>query len=230
MYFTDTPSLKRCEAMMKQPPVSRQRGGGKNHSPFRYTKKDCDCHLCLYWQNKKGCTVAVCPVLDIRLNCGAASFTEAVTATFRKVDHFAFRDRLDKYIKKDGGSMIYENAWHKRLFDTERQILRKPDGKRLAVLYLLTADEALWRKTKGALKNGWLDFASISLGGVDSDSYALWKAVKEIQTGEKQISLCELASKEDISDRAFRLIVQANTIARFGMLVLSEAETGGKTE
>lgn len=120
--------------------------------------------------------------------------------------------------------MIYENGWHKHLFETERQKLRKPDGKRLAVLYLLTADDTLWRKAKGALKNGRVDFAAVHLGGVDSDSYAIWKAVKEIQTGEKQISLCEMASKEDISDRAFRLIVQAVTVARFGAATLTETE------
>ena len=224
MYFTDTPALNRCEAMMKQTPLSHQRGSGRKQRPLHYTKKDCDCRYCLYHQKKKGCTVSECPVLDIRLNCGTASFYEAVTAAFRNTEHSAFRRRLDQYIKKDGGSMIYENGWHKRSFKTELHKLRKPDRKRLAVLYLLTAGDALWRKVNGALKNGQIDFEAVHLGGVDPDSYALWKAAKEIRTGKKQISLCELANKENISDRAFRLITQAMTIARFGAYALNGME------
>ena len=125
--------------------------------------------------------------------------------------------------------MIFDHGWHKHLCETELQKLRKPDRKRLAVFYLLTADDALWRKAKGALKNGTMEFGAIHLGGVNPDSYALWKAAKEIRTGEKQISLCELANKEDISDRAFRLIVQAVTIARFGEAVLNKT-AGGNTK
>ena len=66
MYFTDTPSLNSMEAMMKKAPHTTQRGGGRNRSPYRYTKKDCDCRLCLYYRKKEGCTATVCPVLDIR--------------------------------------------------------------------------------------------------------------------------------------------------------------------
>ena len=57
--------------------------------------------------------------------------------------------------------------------------------------------------------NGRIDLKGVHLGDVSTDSYALWKAVKELQTGEKQISLCELADNGIISDNAFRLIVQA---------------------
>lgn len=120
--------------------------------------------------------------------------------------------------------MIYSSDRHKCRVETERLKLRKSDGKRLAILYLLTADDVLWRKAKGELKNGRIDFPSVHLGAVPTDSYALWKAVKEIQIGEQQISLCELARKEDISDNTFRLIVQAMTIVRFGAAVLNEKE------
>ena len=48
----------------------------------------------------------------------------------------------------------------------------------------------------------------------------MWKAVKELQTGQRQISLCELADREVISDRAFYLITQSAAIARFGIAVL----------
>ena len=48
--------------------------------------------------------------------------------------------------------------------------------------------------------------------------------MKELQTGEKQISLCELADNGIVSDNAFRLIVQAAAIARFGTAILNNTE------
>ena len=40
--------------------------------------------------------------------------------------------------------MIFQNNRHRQIFEAERLSMRKP-GKRLAVLYLLTADKALWQ-------------------------------------------------------------------------------------
>ncbi len=94
MYFTNTPYLNSMEAIMIRPPGSIQRGGGKNRSPYKYTKKDCECRFCLYYRKKDGCTVPICPVLDIRLSCGAASFREAVKSVFSEVKHIPFQ-RLD---------------------------------------------------------------------------------------------------------------------------------------
>lgn len=92
-------------------------------------------------------------------------------------------------------------------------------------MYLLTADKALWQKTKPFLtSNGRIDLKGVHLGDVSTDSYALWKAVKELQTGEKQISLCELADSGIVSDNAFRLIVQAVTIAHFGAAAFNNTE------
>ena len=121
--------------------------------------------------------------------------------------------------------MIFQNNRHRQIFEAERLNLRKPGKKALAVLYLLTADKALWQKTKPFLtRYGRIDLKGVSLGDISTDGYALWKAVKELQTGEKQISLGELADSGTISDNAFRLIVQAGTIARFGAAVFNNTE------
>ena len=69
-----------------------------------------------------------------------------------------------------------------------------------------------------------MDLQSVRLGNISTDGYALWKAVKGLQTAERQISQCELSDSEVISDRAFRLIVQAMTAARFGAAVLTEQD------
>lgn len=74
MYFTNTPSLNSMEAIMQRPPGGNQRGGGRIRRAYQFNKADCDCRLCLYHRKKKGCSMEICPVLDARLTCGAASF------------------------------------------------------------------------------------------------------------------------------------------------------------
>ena len=160
-------------------------------------------------------------VLEIRLECGAASFYEAVRAAFAEVCNADLRLRLSQFYGKEKKTAMFQNDRHKNLFEMQQRSLRRPDNRALAVLYLLTADSALWNCCKRHLdEHGKLNFAAIRLVALSADGYALWKAVKELQTGQRQISLCELADSSVISDRAFRLIVQAVTIAHFGAAVL----------
>ena len=216
MYFTNIPALNSMEAIMKKLPYGTQKGGGRFRRLYQYTKKDCDCRLCLYYRKKNGCILTLCPVLDIRLGCGAATIGDAVKAVFKDAQNTAFQKRLSQiYHRKDDAEMIFQNNRHKQIFEAERLSMRKPGKKTLAVLYLLTADHTLWIKTKHLFTpNGKVDLKSVRLGNVSTDSYALWKAVKELQTGEKQISLYELADNEIVSDNAFHLIVQAASNTR----------------
>ena len=230
MYFTSTPSLNSMEAIMQRPPGRNQRGGGRLRRVYPVSKADCDCRLCLYYRKKKGCSMEGCPVLDVRLSCGAASFYEAVHAAFTDACHIPFQRRLSHlYDRKDDAPMIFQTDQHRQRFETQKLHLRKPDHRSLAVLYLLTADHVFWSKTRRYFSDrGKVDLQAVRLGDVSTDCYAIWKAVKELQTGQRQISLCELADGSVISDRAFCLIVQAVAIARFGAVVL-EAE-GNNTE
>lgn len=90
MYFTSTPSLNSMEIVMKRPPGGNQRGGGRLRKVYPFRKADCDCRHCLYYRKKKGCAMGICQVLDVRLSCGAASFYEAVHATFANARHMVF--------------------------------------------------------------------------------------------------------------------------------------------
>ena len=160
-------------------------------------------------------------LLNIRLTCGAASFYEAVYAAFADARHIPFQRQLSHlYDRKDDAPMIFQTDQHRQRFEAQKLYLRKPGHRSLAVLYLLTADHTLWFKTRRYFSDrGKVDLQAVHLGDVSTDCYALWKAVKELQTGERQISLCELVDSSVISDRAFRLIVQAVTIAHFGAAV-----------
>ena len=96
MYFTNTPTLNSMEAIMKKLPYGTQKGGGRFRRLYQYTKKDCDCRLCLYYRKKNGCTLTLCPVLEIQLGCGAASIGDAVKAVFKDAQNTAFQKRLSQ--------------------------------------------------------------------------------------------------------------------------------------
>ena len=145
MYFTNTPALNSMEAIMKKLPYGTQKGGGRFRRLYQYTKKDCDCRLCLYYRKKNGCILTLCPVLEIRLGCGAATIGDAVKAVFKDAQNTAFQKRLSQiYHRKDDAEMIFQNNRHKQIFEAERLSMRKPGKKTLAVLYLLTADHMLF--------------------------------------------------------------------------------------
>lgn len=121
MYFTNTPALNSMEAIMKKLPYGTQKGGGRFRRLYQYTKKDCDCRLCLYYRKKNGCALALCPVLDIRLGCGAATIGDAVKAVFKDAQNTAFQKRLSQiYHRKDDAEMIFQNNRHKQIFEAER--------------------------------------------------------------------------------------------------------------
>ena len=163
--------------------------------------------------------------MEIRLECGAASFYEAVRAAFAEVCNADLRLRLFQVYGKEKKTAMFQSNRHKNNFEMQRRLLRKPDNRALAALYLLTADSALWNCCECHLnERGKLNFAAIRLVALSADGYVLWKAVKELQTGQRQISPCELTDREVISDRAFRLITQAAAIARFGIAVLGTIE------
>lgn len=174
MYFTELPSLNSIEAIMKQPPGVSQRGGGRKRSSHKYNKKDCDCRFCLEHSND-GCTADICPVLDIRLSCGAASFREAVQAIFAGARHIPFQKRLSKiYDRKDDKPVVFQNEQHQRIFEAQRKNLRKPDNQALAVLYLLTADHDLWFRMRRYIDgSGKVDLQAVRLEDISIDGYFL---------------------------------------------------------
>ncbi len=225
MYFSNTPSLRCCEIMMVQIPGFGQKGGGTYRSPHKYKKEDCDCTLCPNYSRKENaCSEIVCPILNIRIDCGAAYFHEAVSAAFRAVKNPALRERLNQYINniKDGDFMIYRGKVHQKIFEEK---MTWCDGKGIignrfvAVLYLLSADHFLWSKMQHNIGINKIRFDGVSLGGISPDSYAIWKAAKELYLKEKQLTFSELADRDIVSDETFRLIIQAITIGRHGYAV-----------
>ena len=84
--------LNSMEVIMRTTPHTIQRGGGRNRSPYRYIKKDCDYRLCLYYRKKEGCTASFTTVplstsrvnptasKNARYSCARNSFNSPLTS------------------------------------------------------------------------------------------------------------------------------------------------------
>ena len=89
-----------------------------------------------------------------------------------------------------------------------------------AAMYLLTANGTLyWRMTNCFCRSG-LDFSFAILRGISPHNYALYRAAVGLFTERRGITLSEMADRELVDDDAFRLIINAMLIARYGIAAM----------
>ena len=89
-----------------------------------------------------------------------------------------------------------------------------------AAMYLLTANETLyWRMANCFCRSG-LDFSFAILRGISPHNYALYRAAVGLCTERRGVTLLEMADRELVDDDAFRLIINAMLIARYGIAAM----------
>lgn len=102
----------------------------------------------------------------------------------------------------------------------------KYSNRYLATIYLLTADEQLWKRAQDGIENGKLDFKKIKLKGINIRGYAFCKVAMDIYNGNTcHMDVKDLANKNVISNNVYRVIEQALQICRFGMKIKYKMRT-----
>ena len=84
-----------------------------------------------------------------------------------------------------------------------------------AALYLLTSNDALYRRTANCFYHGGIDFSYAVLRGISPHNYALFCAAKGLRHAG-DVTESELADPMTIDEEAFRLIINAQLIAKYG--------------
>lgn len=121
-----------------------------------------------------------------------------------------------------GGSKMYfwEKRHEKRIRDFFNESKIEYLNTELATIYLLTADEQLWKKAQDGIENGKLDFKKIKLKGINIRGYAFCKVAMDIYNGNaSHMDVKDLANKNVISNNVYRVIEQALQICRFGIKI-----------
>ena len=115
--------------------------------------------------------------------------------------------------------MNFKEKRHEKRF---KEYLKEKDirysNREFATIYLLTADEQLWKKAQDGIENGKLDFKKIKLKGINIRGYAFCKVAMDIYNGNtSHMDVKDLANKNIISNNVYRVIEQALQICRFGI-------------
>lgn len=187
---------------------------------FKYSPADVDCKLCTEYQKKYGCTSNCCPWLAERIEAGVVCYTEAILDTFE--DQPILLPRLHLLIQCFPGTMFYEN--HRKRMEKMKSRLgyrRYQDSPAFhAVLYLMTANPKIYTRAANCFYRHGVEFGYARLRDISPHNYTLLMAARSIYTGKGCLNIDDLADAEVIDPEAFRLIVNALLIARYGPYVL----------
>lgn len=193
---------------------------------FKYTPEDVKCKLCTDYRKQAGCAAFGCSWLAEGIEAGVISYKEAVMGTFGGCS--ALLPRLHLLVRLFPGELRDEA--HKRRMEGMQARLgyrRHRDTPSFhAALYLLTADEDTLARTANCFCKYGLEFGYARLRGVSPHGYTLFVAARSICTGAAGLDLGDLADRDVVDPEAFRLIVNAVLIARYGPAALNLRERG----
>lgn len=196
---------------------------------FKYQPSDVSCVLCTEYKKKQGCTASRCPWLKERIEAGVVGYREAVLETMPH--DRALHPRLSLLVKSYPGT-LWSNVQHEKRMETAKAMLgfrRRRDTPRFyAAMYLLTANDDIYRRTANCFCRNSLEFDYAVLREISEHNYALYKAAQSIYTGNAEVTFADLADPEVIGTEAFRLIVNAILIARYGLDAFRLHERGAE--
>ncbi len=213
MYFSDNPNDRFYEVLMVSIPNFRLRG----YEQMVVDKHIYDCRFCLYYIGHR-CKLPRCDCIDERIAAGAASLSEAWQELAYIINYPPLTKRIKHHLYKYGGKpMKFRNEIHERIFQRAADRYDRSEYALLAALYLLSAEKLLWQSMQEQLLNGKLSFNNKSIRDIGEFGYTLYCAAKDIYTGSKHLSVCDLTDKDLIPPQLFELICNAMLIRRYGL-------------
>ena len=108
-----------------------------------------------------------------------------------------------------------------------RHYPKRNTPKWYAAVYLLSSDEDLYRRTINCFGRKDIFFRNARMRGISILNYDLLMASRCIYCHDDKIELSDMVNPEIIDDEAFRLIVNAQLIALYGLPVLNITERTG---
>lgn len=223
MYGT---SLERIEQLMVMAPNFQPRRSGiviNNYFNCEGGVKDCNTSL-INVSNR--CNDCGYNNSNSKVNVDKKRYKDFVMDCFGRINNNSLRERL-KGISRSFKGEVFLNYHHKKRF---YNFLQDQDldtnhiqSRFIAILFLLTANEGLWKVSKHLIKlNGFdlkengFDLKEICLREIDTDGYALYQTAKTLSTGRECIKINELADKDLIDDYIFKAIINSALINRYG--------------
>ena len=159
-----------------------------------------------------------CPWLAERIEAGVVGYREAVLETFPHERRLS--SRLNLLIKHYPGS-LWSNEQHERRMQYQCAVQgyrrRRDTNAYYAVMYLLTSNDDIYRRTANCFCKDGIEFGYAVLKSTSPHNYALFMAARDLCDKTEAVTMADLAEPEVIDPEALRLIVNATLIARYGL-------------
>lgn len=188
---------------------------------FRYTPENVKCEYCTaYCGRKIRCRLSQCPWLAERIEAGTVTYAEAVRSIIPKF--CLYQDRIEHLFREYDGSFWLNNA-HKNNMQWFNHQLGYVPGRNTnayyAAMYLLTSNASLHRRTANCFYSRGIEFSYAVLQNISPHNYAIFCGASELYNQQRTVTDSELADPEIIDDTAFRLLINAKLIAKYGTCV-----------
>lgn len=192
-----------------------------------YRRSDFDCELCLHNIKQLGCPFKVCAYTPEKVCCGCATLTAAIKYMIGEINNASFVDRVNRYMpgrkkkRKKVDLMLFYDPLHRITFYNQYLKLNHQNAGLISAVYLLTADNELWKYVWKYVDRDSIFFGKIKLKDLSPEAYILLCAAKDLYLGTEHISLSELADPVIVEKTTFCLVLNALGIRRFGYSYLS---------
>lgn len=217
-YFMNDTPLSAAERQMMTPPRFRPRGGGRASGTYHYKPEDVECKYCKEYHRRK-CTVPVCLYIPERLEARQITYQELVRYCFQGMSHRFLVSRIERIARSRTFGFLDE-FHHYRLQGCLHEYLARSDRVPLATLYLLTADQALWRLTAPLIRMAPLISMSIQMGGLNSRQHTLFQIARDFNVDTLLLAPDILTDPLKTDDETLWLIINAAILARYGKGVM----------
>ncbi len=138
---------------------------------------------------------------------------ESIVVSFNSTENNLNEERSD--------TMKFGSNRHRCTFLKEAKKQSLKNRKLVAALYLLTADEKLWKAAESSVGKDDIVFKNIHLKNGSENAYALYCAAKDLYNGSRQLYIDDIANSDVIKGRVFNLICNAMLIKRVGLTAIN---------
>lgn len=221
MYGTELGELE--QLMMLVPNFMPRRSGMIVVHGINRGKEASKCQPCLCEGNSSQIS-EIGNMIHERNRSGFDSYKEITFTCFKNHRSFRLNERLINLARNYDGDMFL-NEIHRSRFNSVCKLQDVSTKDRnsfyLATLFLLTADDKLWSAVKDHVYRDSFEFKKMQLSGINTDGYALYQTARTVCMGREYIKLDEIADKTLIGDIAFKAIINAILISKYGFGMLN---------
>lgn len=122
-------------------------------------------------------------------------YKDLIKDSFGKLNNHTLKIRLKLLSSKFKGEIFLNHSHKERFYNSllnQGLEINDLSTRDIAIAFLLTADENLWKLSEEAVSLDGFDFKKICLRSVNTEGYALYQTAKTISTGKEYIKVSEI--------------------------------------